>query len=129
MRRLKLFLWITAALLVTVGPAFSVDEKQMGKVPETGKEMDRIQKQLDDVILANQRLQEEYLRRMEKIRALSGQAKIHRDLLEKIRLQSGSEASPIRQAVRQEKIRLIAEQTRKNQELLKTLRREEKSTP
>lgn len=92
------------------------------KPKNPAQNIDQLEKQLNEVIKANQRLQEDYLRRMEKIRAISDQAKIHRKILEQIKAQTPQQGSAVQQAIQQEKIRLIAEQARKNEELLKTLR-------
>ncbi|MBI4970975.1 MAG: hypothetical protein HZC17_03950 [Candidatus Omnitrophica bacterium] len=101
-------------------------EAKINKVPKTSlatpQNIDNVNKQLTEVIAANQKLQEDYMRRIEKMREISNQAKIHQRILEKIKKQTPSESSAVQQAIQQEKIRLIAEQARKNQELLKTLR-------
>jgi len=89
---------------------------------KTAQNVDLVQKQLDDVIRANQNLQEDYSKRMEKIQAISTQARIHQKILNNIKGKAPSPSSVVQQAVQQEKIRLIADQARKNHELLKTLR-------
>ena len=87
----------------------------------TRQNIDKVQKQLNEVIANNQKLQEEYLKRMEKIRAVSTQAKIHQKILDKIRTQTPQNNTAVQKAVQQEKVRLIAEQARKNQEVIKSL--------
>lgn len=95
---------------------------------KSNQNVDQVQNQLKDVIKTNQGIQEDYMKRMEKIQAISMQAKIHQKILENIKNQSPSRPTTVQQAVQQEKIRLIADQARKNHELLKTLRSTQQKT-
>ncbi len=98
-----------------------MDSNQKEKISEN-EDLAKIQNQLNNVLLANQRLQEDYLRRMQKIRAISTQAKIHQQILDQIRSQDTPETSAIEDVIRQEKVKLIADQARRNQEILQSLR-------
>ena len=131
--------WIiitVAFLLLIQSLAFSEEKPRdaaasVNKVPKPRpvpqQNIDKVQKQLGDMLAANQRLQEDYMKRIEKMKAISEQARIHQSILDKIKNQNPSD-SAVQQAVQQEKIRLIAEQARKNQELLKALRSGQQKT-
>ena len=125
-----------AFLLLTQSLAFSEEQPRdvaasVNQVPKPRpvpqQNIDKVQKQLGDMLAANQRLQEDYTKRVEKMKAISDQARIHQRILDKIKNQTPSD-SAVQQAVQQEKIRLIAEQARKNQELLKALRSGQQKT-
>ena len=126
--------WIvmTMCCLLLMSASAYCDEKKPAPVAKmtvvskpslaSHQNIDKVQQQLSEVIAANQKLQDDYMKRIEKMREISNQAKIHQRILDKIKRQTPSESSAVQQAIQQEKIRLIAEQARKNQELLKTLR-------
>ncbi|GEM_PF-3353467 len=106
---------------------------KISKAPKTqqnpAQEIDRVQEELQQVLMANQRLQQDYVRRMEKIQQITAQAKIHQKILNQIKTNTSQQSSAVQQAVQQEKIRLIAEQARKNQEMLKALRQSKQQSP
>ena len=132
--------WIAVVLssLFLMTPAAFCEDGKSDPAASTGKtakplvsspqNIDKVQQQLKDVLAANQRLQEDYMTRIEKMKAISDQARIHQQILDKIKQQTPSGTSAVQQAVQQEKIRLIAEQARKNQELLKALRSNKQKT-
>ena len=131
MARGKWIVMTLSSLLLMSSSALCEDQKSdpmvsISKVQRplmtSPQNIDKVQQQLSEVLAANQRLQEDYMRRIEKMKAISDQARIHQQILDKIKKQIPSESSAVQQAIQQEKIRLIAEQARKNQELLKALR-------
>jgi len=106
------------------GPISQIDIQSVSSAVELTK----LQKQLENVIQANQRLQEDYVRRMRKIKAISTQAKIHQRILDKIRVQQPINSPGIESSMRQQKLNLISQQAQRNQELLQSLR-ESKQNP
>lgn len=129
----RLFILLGIFLIVSGSTLFAEEKQDAAKQEAVLKKpspvtpsqnVEKIQKQLEDVVRVNQLLQEDYLKRMEKMRQVSEQARIHQKILDGIRNQTPEEASIVQKAIRQEKIRLIAEQARKNQELLNSLRSE-----
>ena len=125
-------------LFLLVSSAFCDDQQSEAPVSvgksskpliSTPQNIDKVQQQLKDVLASNQKLQEDYMKRIDKMKAISDQARIHQQILDKIKKQTPTGTSAVQQAVQQEKIRLIAEQARKNQELLKALRASKQQTP
>lgn len=127
---ISLFLMMPSAFCDDSQPeAAAVSASKTSKpLISTPQNIDKVQQQLKDVLASNQKLQDDYMKRIEKMKAISDQARIHQQILEKIKNQSSTGTSAVQQAIQQEKIRLIAEQAKKNQELLKALRSNKQKT-
>src|SRR3989338_3688159 len=77
----------------------SSPDVKISKAPKpslsTPQNIDKVKQELNDVIAANQKLQDDYLKRIEKMRDISNQSKIHQRILDKIKRQTPSESSAV----------------------------------